>query len=131
MKFGQLGHDPLDPSRRLNLIEQLNQTFTYLAALRGAEFLFRRHQQITALNVNLGNASGWDLETLEDEGVVAEVFAAVTPSNNQKLREDIKKVRKASRQHRYVLFISPDYPEGPVANQLAGGDVFVWSLGPP
>ena len=66
----------------------------------------------------------------EDDGVVAEVFAAVTPANNQKLREDIKKVRAASQKHRYVLFMSPGHREGPVSHQLAGNDVSVWSLGP-
>jgi hypothetical protein len=130
MKFEQIGHDPLDVSRRLNLIEQLNQTFTYLAAFKGAEFLFRRHSRITALTFNLGNVSGWDIETPEDDGVVAEVFAAVTPANNQKLREDIKKVRAASQKHRYVLFMSPGYNEGPVSHQLACDEVNVWSLGP-
>ncbi len=130
MKFEQLGHDPLDTSRRLNLIEQLNQTFTYLAAFKSAEFLFRKHTRITGLTLNLGNISGWDIETHEDDGIVAEVFAAVTPANNQKLREDIKKVRAATQKHRYVLFMSPGHREGAVAHQLAGEEVIVWSLGP-
>ena len=29
MKFNQIGYDPLDVSMKLNLIEQLNQTFTH------------------------------------------------------------------------------------------------------
>ena len=130
MKFEQIGHDPLDSSRRLNLIEQLNQTFTYLAAFKAADYLFYKHTRVTVLTLNLGNVSGWDIETLEDDGVVAEVFAAVTPANNQKLREDIKKVRAAAHKHRYVLFMSPGHREGPVSHQLAGNDVSVWSLGP-
>jgi hypothetical protein len=130
MKFEALGHDPLDPTRRLNLIEQLNQTFTYLAAFKGAAFLFTRHPQVKTLNLNLGNVSGWDIETPEDEGIAAEVFSAVTPANNQKLREDVKKVLEASQRHRYVLFMSPGHREGPVSHQLAAGQVTVWSLGP-
>jgi hypothetical protein len=75
LKFAQVGHDPLDSSRRLNLIEQLNQTFTYLAAFKSADFLFSRHPTATYLSLNLGNRKGWDIETEEEEGVVAEVFA--------------------------------------------------------
>ncbi len=130
MKFSALGHDPLDPTRRLNLIEQLNQTFTYLAAFKGADFLFNRHPDVNMLTLNLGNVSGWDIETPEGEGIAAEVFAAVTPANNQKLRQDIKKVLAAPQRHRYVLFMSPGRREGPVSHQLAGEQVTVWSLGP-
>lgn len=129
LKFGQVGHDPLNSTRRLNLIEQLNQTFTYLAAFKGAEFLFHRHTGISSLKLNLGNVSGWDIETPEDGGIAAEVFAAVTPANNQKLREDIKKMLAAPQQHRYVLFMSPGYQAGQLSHELAGESVTVWSLG--
>lgn len=37
MKFCQVGCDPLDHLRPLNLIEQLNQIFTYVASFRAAE----------------------------------------------------------------------------------------------
>lgn len=129
LKFRQVGHDPMDSSRRLNLIEQLNQTFTYLVAFKAAEFLFARHLEVSALDLNLGNASGWDIESVENELLVAEVFAAVKPANNQKLRKDIDKVRSAPHRYRYVIFMSPEHHAGPHAHTAAGEDVTVWSLG--
>ena len=130
LKFEAIGHDPLDSTRKLNLIEQLNQTFTYLAAFRGAEFLFNRHPNVNEPILNLGNVSGWDIETQEDNGIAAEVFAAVTPNNNQKLRNDIKKVQSAPHRNRYVLFICPRHAPGRISHKLAQDDVQVWSLGP-
>ena len=58
LKFQTVGRDPLNLSRKLNLVEQLNQTFTYLASFNGAEFLFARHTKVKSLTLNLGMASG-------------------------------------------------------------------------
>lgn len=129
MKFEPLGHDPLDGSRRLNLIEQLNQTFTYLASFRAAEVLFQRHPDAAVFTLNLGNVSGWDIESPDAGGIVAEVFAAVTPTNNQKLTADVQKLLLARHSHRYVFYMCPGYPPGKVSHKLAGESVVVWSLG--
>lgn len=106
-KFSQSGFNPLDTSIRLNLIEQLNQTFTYLASFKGAEFIFLHHKKVKSLTLNLGSTSGTDIETDDDGGVVAEVFASVNPSNNQKLKNDINRISLVDAKHRYVFFISP------------------------
>jgi len=129
LKFEAVGCDPLDSSRQLNLIEQLNQTFTYLASLNGAEFIFARHAKAQTLTLNLGTKGGWDIETADDGGIVAEVFAAVTPKNNAKLANDIQKVASASTKHRYVLFMSPANRAGRYKAQPAPAGVVVWSLG--
>ncbi len=129
LKFHALGCDPLVSSRQLNVIEQLNQTFTYLASLKGAEFLFARHPKVEHLTLNLGNKAGWDIETPDNGGVVAEVFAAVTPRNNCKLKKDLEKVSKAMFKHRYVLFMSPGLEAGPYQGALKAAGVTVWSLG--
>ena len=128
LKFERLGCDPLDASRELNLIEQVNQTFTYLASLSAAEFLFDRHPQVKRLKLNLGTDSGWDVETADDGGIVAEVFAAVRPGNNRKLALDIAKVAAADARHRYVLFASPICAVGKY-RCIAPQGVTVWSLG--
>jgi hypothetical protein len=91
-KFEEIGCDPLDSSRRLNLIEQLNQTFTYAASLKAAEYLLNHHTGFKSLTLNLGTRSGWDIETSDSGGLVAEVFASVHPGNNRKLEKDIQKV---------------------------------------
>lgn len=129
LKFQAVGCDPLDISRQLNLIEQLNQTFTYLASFNGAEFLFERHPKVQSLSLNLGTSSGFDIQTHEGGGIAAEVFAAVTPQNNRKLANDIEKVFAADAKYRYVLFMSPEHEAGPYRGTPKVTGVTVWSLG--
>ena len=104
LKFKQSGRDPLDPTKPLNMIEQLNQTFTYLVSVRAVEFLFEKHPEAAPFRVNLGTAAGSDVESV-DGSVAAEVFAAVAPHNNHKLAKDIAKVRStpAAAQVRLLL----------------------------
>ena len=40
----------------------------------------------------------------------AEVFAAVHPLNNGKLKKDLAKLARSSAPHRYVFFRSPQVP---------------------
>lgn len=129
LKFQEVGCDPLNLSRQLNLIEQLNQTFTYLASFNGAEFLFDRHPKVKCLSLNLGTSSGFDIQTSEGGGIAAEVFAAVTPRNNRKLDSDIEKVSAAEAKYRYVLFMSPEHEAGPYRGTPKVAGVTVWSLG--
>ena len=128
-KFNKSGFDPLDSSIKLNLIEQLNQTFTYLASFKGAEYIFLHHKKVKSLTLNLGTASGTDIETDEDGGVVAEVFASVNPSNNRKLRNDISRISLVHAKHRYVFFISPKAPAGIHKSIWDKSNVKVISLG--
>jgi hypothetical protein len=109
MKFERIGHDPLNPQRALNLIEQLNQTFTYLASFQAAIEVFKRHPSIQSLTLNLGTAEGPDLQTDDTGGIVAEIFASVRPSNNKKLRKDVEKVAKSKAKYKYVFFLCPEY----------------------
>ena len=102
LKFESVGRDPLS-DRPLNLIEQVNQTFTYLATFEAVKYLFRIHPASAPFTVNLGTASGPDISS-SDGSVVAEVFAAVTPNNNQKLSKDLKKLSKVAAAHRYVFY---------------------------
>lgn len=131
LKFHPIGCDPLDATRPLNLIEQINQAATYLASLNGAEFLFSRHIEIRSLRLNLGTTQGFDIETDEGGGIEAEVFATVDPKNNRKLVNDYERLLKKSQaKHRYVLFTSPKCKEGsyPPYESKADG-ICVWSLG--
>ena len=72
--------------------KQTQNQIKKLASFNGAEFLFNRHPEIQELTLHLGTAAGSDIETIEDGGIAAEVFAAVTPQNNHKLANDIEKV---------------------------------------
>ena len=109
LKFEPVGCDPFDPERCLNLVEQLNQTFTYQASLAAAEWLLERHPEHAPLRLSLGTESGTDIRS-EDGHVAAEVFAAVDPANNRKLAKDVARVRESAARHRYVVYLSPVRP---------------------
>lgn len=117
MKFGKVGCDPLDSNRPLNLIEQLNQSFTYLASFKATDYLFtsnehKKQLKGKKLKLNLGTIGGSDIESLDGE-IVAEVFATTNISNNDKLRKDISKVQEVSgAQYRYVFFLTNNNQHG-------------------
>ena len=129
VRFDPVGCDPMDTTRKLNLIEQLNQTFTYAASLKAASYLLKQRPAFTALTLNLGTTSGWDIESIENGGLVAEIFAAVNPQNNDKLNKDVKKVATAEVQHRYVFFMCPGVGAGPYKEVSVPAGINVISLG--
>jgi hypothetical protein len=110
MKFEELGFHPIE-NRRLNLIEQVNQTFTYLVSFAASEDILARHPGSAPLHLNLGTSSGYDLVS-PSQGVVAEVFAAVRRNNNRKLAKDVVKVDGSEAQHKYVYFHCPSEVPG-------------------
>jgi len=129
IKFDQIGFDPLNQQRSLNLIEQVNQTFTHLASFKAAKMLFSWHSGLTSLKMNLGTQSGTDIESDYDGGISAEVFAAVTPASNEKLKKDIEKVSKSQAAHKYVFFMCPNCVEGQYLKCKAPNGIKIWSLG--
>ena len=129
IKFEKICFDPLNQQRSLNLIEQVNQTFTYLASFRAASLLFSWHPALDSLTLNLGARSGTDIESNYDGGIAAEVFAAVTPQNNKKLIKDIEKVTKVKAVHKYVFFMCSDIDKGQYFECKAPKGIEVWSLG--
>lgn len=108
LKFGRAGRDPLDDSRELNLVEQLNQTFTYLASFRAARWLLKQHPKHAPFALNLGTSPGTDIESTDHE-VAAETFAATHPQSNQKLQKDIEKVGRSRARYKYVFYLSPAF----------------------
>ena len=50
----------------------------------------------------LAVGSGHDVTSVDGE-VAAEVFAAVSPTNNDKLKRDVEKVSTFAGSHRYVF----------------------------
>ncbi len=106
LKFEAVGCDPLAPTRCLNVVEQLNQLFTYKASFQAARWLLARHPGHGALVLNLGTNAGTDIES-EDGQVVAEVFATVDPRNNRKLEKDIERMRRRDAPSKYVFYLAP------------------------
>jgi hypothetical protein len=131
MRFEPIGCDPLNFKRRLNLFEQMNQTFTYLASLEAAQWLLQKHLESAPFILNLGTAKGSDIES-EDGQIVAEVFAAVAPNNNRKLAKDIARAAKTAKEraarHGYVFFACPAKPVAPSFHDVEGIRVTVVPL---
>lgn len=107
IRFLEFGQDPLE-SRPLNLVEQLNQTFTYLTSLMAAEYLLEMHPEYAPYILNLGTAPGYDVVS-KDEVVIAETFSAVSPISNEKLKKDCIRVSaQTGALHKYVFYYSPN-----------------------
>lgn len=126
MKFGGVGFDPLDSERALNITEQINQSFTYLASFYTLEVLFTEYPELAPFILNLGTDPGSDIES-ECGKLAAEVFAAVAPTSNQKLKKDINKVLETNAKLKFVFFICPNFELGRQP-QLEKDDVVIWAL---
>jgi hypothetical protein len=129
MKFRPIGCDPLSSETPLNLIEQLNQTFTYIASARAVVTLFELHPHLAPFTLNLGNVGGSDIESHLAGKLACEVFAAVNTSNNQKLNKDLAKVAATGAENKYVFFMCPGFKAGrqPKLERIPG--VHVWAVG--
>ncbi len=112
MKFDPIGFHPIS-GKPLNLIEQVNQTFTVLVTCQAIRKLYELHGTDHSYTVNLGTEGGTDIVSTNGE-IVAEVFAAVNPTNNKKLSKDMSKActENPNAEHRYVFFYAPNHPAG-------------------
>jgi hypothetical protein len=111
LRFETVGQDPFT-GKPLNVVEQLNQSFTILASLRSVERLLELHPDAGGFRLALGTSSGRDIESVEPGLVAAEVFAATHPHSNQKLRKEIARMALDSATHRYVFFACPKWSPG-------------------
>jgi hypothetical protein len=125
MRFDAVGHDPLT-GEPLNVVEQLNQTFTILVTLRAIEQLFELHPDAGGFRLALGTSSGRDIESVNERLVAAEVFSATRPTSNQKLKKDQMRLASDPAQHRYVFFCCPGYSAGrqPALETISGIQVY-------
>lgn len=106
LKFLAFGKDPLT-ERDLNFIEQLNQSYTYLVSFYAVKYLIENHPYCGNYKLNLGTASGSDIES-DDGMVIAEVFAATSIASNQKMQKDIEKLKKAdTAKIKYLFYHTP------------------------
>jgi hypothetical protein len=131
LKFDPVGAHPLG-MRPLNVVEQINQTFTYLVALRAARLLLGWHPDAHGLQLAPGAhgpKGSLDIESLTPGLVGAKTFAAVGPENNKKLRTDLAKLADRPEPHRHVFFMSPVLPDAERRPELETGGVQVWSTG--
>lgn len=113
IKFATIGRHPIE-DRALNLVEQINQTFSYLVALNAAKWLLEAHHDTGGLSLAPGAHASQrlDIMSVEPNLVGAEAFAATSPSSNRKLDKDLKRLAADPSQHRYAFFYSPGYAAG-------------------
>lgn len=130
LKFDPIGSHPLE-RRPLNIVEQINQTFSYLVALKAARLLLEWHPEGEGSRLAPGAHApiGWlDVESLAPGVVGAETFAAVRPENNRKLAGDLVKMAARPERFRYVFFMSPLFPRTERQAKLERDGVQVWSI---
>jgi hypothetical protein len=133
IKFEKKGYHPIT-GEALNLIEQVNQTWTYVVALKATEYLLRRHPEAHGFLLAPGAIASQELDIMSIRpGVVgAETFAATSPGSNGKLLKDLAKLNRKEEAylHRYVFFAAPTHPD---TKQLKSYEarfpnIEVWSL---
>lgn len=129
MKFEPVGFHPLE-DRELNIIEQINQTWTFAVAITAARQLLSLHPEAGGFRLAPGAHAALELDIMSEvPGYLgAETFAAVHPRNNGKLAADITKLSARSERFRYVFFMSPLYPGNVRRPQLERNGVEVWSV---
>ncbi len=127
MRFELRGHDPLT-GEPLNVVEQLNQTFTIMVTLRAIERLIELHPDAGGFHLALGTSSGTDIESVAKDLVAAEVFSATRPTSNQKLRKDIARLAVLPARHRYVFFAAPGFAAGRHQDLETVPGVEVWAV---
>ncbi len=108
-KFEKTAIDPLS-GKTENLIEVINQCHTYLISLMAAEYLLKKHPGLS-FRINLGNISGYDIES-DDEQIIAECFAATSYKSNSKLTKDLKRLSENQKAiHKYEFFFDKEFTE--------------------
>jgi len=129
MKFDPVGFHPIE-GHKLNLVEQINQTWTYTVAIAAARQLLLLHPEVDGFRLAPGAHASQplDIMSVADGLVGAETFAAVHPSNNGKLQVDLAKLAGRPEVHRYVFFMSPAYPGNERLPKLERDGVQVWSV---
>lgn len=129
MKFEPIGAHPVE-DRPLNLVEQLNQTWTYAVAIAAARQLLVLHPEAGGFHLAPGAHMARELDVMSVmPGLVgAETFAAVHPRNNGKLEADLTKLGARAETHRYAFFLSPAFPGNARRPQFERNGIQVWSV---
>jgi hypothetical protein len=129
MKFETAGFHPIR-GHPLNLVEQINQTWTYVVALIAARHLLEMHPKAGGYVLAPGAHAAIELDIMSEAPgqVGAETFAAVDPKNNNKLDMDLRKLAARTEHHRHVFFMSPRFPGFKRHPQWEHNDIQVWSV---
>lgn len=101
-----------------------------LVALGAARQLLLLHPEAGGFHLAPGAHASLPLDIMsEQQGLVgAETFAAVSPRNNGKLEKDLDKLKGRAERHRYVFFLSPEFPGNERRRDLERDGIQVWSV---
>ena len=129
MKFQPVGFHPIE-DRPLNLLEQLNQTWTYAVALEAARKLLELHPEAGGFHVAPGAHMSIPLDIMSiEQGLIgAETFAVTKPTSNNKLKKDLVKLAARPERHRFIFFSAPGFNETKRLPRYERGGVEVWSV---
>jgi hypothetical protein len=129
MKFEKVGFHPVE-GHALNVVEQINQTWTYVVALAAAQHLLELHPEAGGYLLAPGAKAVLELDIMSKApGLVgAETFATVHERNNKKLKDDMDKLAGRSEHHRYLFFMSPRFPGFKRLPQWERNGIQVWSI---
>lgn len=109
MKFNKIAVEPIS-GKAENLIEVINQLQTYLIAIMLVEFLLERYPE-KSFNINWGNVSGYDIESMDGE-IIAECFAATSFRSNGKLTADLKRLcQNETASSKYEFFYDKEFSD--------------------
>ena len=111
MKFAPIGFHPSE-GYALNLIEQVNQTWTYAVAIAASKQLLRLHPDVGGFHLAPGAHASRALDVMSDveNAVGAETCAVVDPRNNGKLAKDLAKLALRPEANKYAFFMCPNVP---------------------
>ncbi|WP_457663193.1 hypothetical protein [Sinorhizobium medicae] len=129
MKFEPVGFHPIE-GYALNLVEQINQTWTFAVAVTAARKLLDLHPEAGGFHLAPGAhaARALDIMSVAEGLVGAETCAVVDPRNNGKIEKDIEKLAARPEACKYVFFMCPSYPETARVPRFEREGVQVWSI---
>lgn len=129
MKFEPVGFHPIE-HYELNLVEQINQTWTYAVAIAAAKHLLQLHPDAKGFYLAPGAhaARPLDIMSVVENMVGAETCAVVDPRNNRKIENDVAKLDARTEAHRYVFFMCPKFPRNERHSNYERNGVQVWSI---
>jgi len=105
-KFNHLGYEPIQ-GYELNFIEQLNQMFSHIVVLNGAEILLSNYPEKEFI-LNMGTQGGYDIVS-SDGKIICECFSTTSPISNNKIKQDAEKLLKDNTADRkYIIFYSKE-----------------------
>jgi len=90
----------------MNLIEFMNQAYTYLTGLAAISYLMRTRSTDNQYILYRSTYRGHDFESIEGR-LIAEVFASTASDTNRRLKQDIDRIKYLSNREKFIFFCSP------------------------